>query len=195
MYSFALTSTTEYTERQSDKWLEKQLAAVASEDKQALAALYEETKAAVYGFALSILKNPYDAEDILQDVYVCIYQSAGRYIAQGKPMAWIFTITRNLSYLKLRHAKKTADMSDEDWEQYFNEKDSISSEDRLVLQSALQHLTDEERQIIFLHSTAGLRHREIALYLERSLSTVLSKYNRALKKLRKILAEDDNYEK
>lgn len=101
MYSFALTSTTEYTERQSNKWLEKQLAAIAQENKQALAVLYENTKAAVYGFALSILKNPYDAEDVLQDVYVCIYQSASRYHAQGKPMAWIFTITKNLSYLKL----------------------------------------------------------------------------------------------
>ena len=195
MYSFALTSTTEYTERQSNKWLEKQLAAIAQENKQALAVLYKNTKAAVYGFALSILKNPYDAEDVLQDVYVCIYQSASRYHAQGKPMAWIFTITKNLSYLKLRDTKKTADLSDDAWEQFCAPESTHPSEDKLLLQNALQHLTDEERQILFLHSTAGLRHREIASYLELGLSTVLSKYHRSLKKLKKLLAEDDTDEK
>ena len=43
---------------------------------------------------------------------------------------------------------------------------------------------EEERQIILLHAVSGLKHREIAELLEKPLSTVLSKYNRGLKKMK-----------
>jgi len=68
----------------------------------ALEALYERTKAAVYGLALSILRNPQDAEDVMQDTYIRIIRSAGRYRSQGKPMAFILTITRNLALDRIR---------------------------------------------------------------------------------------------
>ena len=45
-------------------------------------------------------------------------------------------------------------------------------------------LGDEERQVVMLHAVAGFKHREIAQMLDMALPTVLSKYNRALKKLR-----------
>ena len=48
----------------------------------------------------------------------------------------------------------------------------------------LKLLSDEERQIITLHAVSGLKHRQIAELLDIPLSTVLSKYNRAIKKLR-----------
>jgi RNA polymerase sigma-70 factor (ECF subfamily) len=47
----------------------------------------------------------------------------------------------------------------------------------------LKLLSDEERQIITLHAVSGLKHRQIAELLDIPLSTVLSKYNRAIKKL------------
>ena len=56
---------------------------------------------------------------------------------------------------------------------------------------ALSTLSDEERQIIMLHVTAGLKHREIAQLLELPLSTVLSKYRRALSKLKQKLEGGD----
>ena len=48
-------------------------------------------------------------------------------------------------------------------------------------------LTDEERQIVVLHAVGGFKHREIAELIGLSLPTVLSKYSRAVKKLRKHL--------
>ena len=69
----------------------------AAGDKEALAALYEQTHAAVYGFALSILKNAQDAEDVLQDTYIQVWKAAENYVSAGKPLSWIFTITRNLA--------------------------------------------------------------------------------------------------
>ena len=49
-------------------------------------------------------------------------------------------------------------------------------------------LSDEERQVVMLHAVSGLRHREIATLLEQPLSTVLSRYHRALAKLRRELS-------
>lgn len=52
---------------------------------------------AVYGFALSILKNAHDAEDVLQDVYLQVWHGASGYRSHGKAMGWMMTITRNLT--------------------------------------------------------------------------------------------------
>ena len=51
--------------------------------------------------------------------------------------------------------------------------------------------TDEERRIVLLHAVTGLKHRELAALLELPLPTVLSKYHRALKKMRSFLEGDD----
>ena len=79
-----------------DDMLETYLSQIAEGSKDGLALLYEQTYAAVYGFALSILRNPQDAEDVQHDTYIQIWKAASSYRPTGKPMAWIFTITRNL---------------------------------------------------------------------------------------------------
>ena len=63
-------------------------------------------------------------------------------------------------------------------------------EDRIVLEIAFQVLSQEECQIIVMHAVSGLRHREISELLHIPLSTVLSKYRRGLKKLRRQLEEN-----
>ena len=85
-----------------DAYLDECIAKIANKSADALSDLYRETSTAVFGYALSILKNRHDAEDILHDLYVQIYQSAGQYKSSGKPMAWILTITRNLCMQKFR---------------------------------------------------------------------------------------------
>ncbi len=168
---------------------EKCIIAIASGDKEALAALYEGTSAAVYGFALSLLKNPHDAEDVLQDVYVKIWEAAPTYRAMGKPMAWIFTITRNLALMDLRRQNKAWPTDPDNWGGLFADVTTMDAEDRLVLSSLMETLDEDEVRIVILHAVAGMKHREIAELLGRNLSTVLSKYNRALKKLRIALEE------
>ena len=54
----------------------------------------------------------------------------------------------------------------------------------MMLSGLLSALNDQERQIITLHALTGLKHREIAALLDLPLPTVLSKYSRALKKLK-----------
>jgi RNA polymerase sigma-70 factor (ECF subfamily) len=63
-----------------------------------------------------------------------------------------------------------------------------------VLDACLGQLSDEERQIVVLHAVAGFRHREIAALLELPLPTVLSKYSRALKKLKALLTKGERTE-
>ncbi len=172
--------------------LEKCLLRLAAGDTAALEELYHRTSAAVYGFALSILRNAQDAEDALHDCYVSVSAAAGEYRPHGKPMAYLMTLTRNLCLMKLRQRKKTADYPGEDWEQALPAKPGFSPEDRLLLAQCMSELTAEERQIITLHAVAGFKHREIAAFLSLPLPTVLSKYNRGLKKLKNTLLKGES---
>lgn len=168
--------------RYSDTQLEELIQQISTGGKDALSELYHQASPAVYGFAISILKNEHDAEDVLHDCFLRIYSFAGSYKPKGKPMAWILTITKNLCYSKL--GQQRGDTQLELLENQLGENPMTSAEDRAVISACMRLLTDEERQIVSLHAVGGLKHREIARMLSLPVSTVLSKYNRALKKLR-----------
>ena len=171
--------------------MESLIAEIAAGDRAAVGVLYEQTKTAVYGFALSILKNAADAEDVLQDTYVRVWSAAGSYRPMGKPMAWILTITRNLATSVLRDRSKTVEIPEDDWLIAPSENPYESTERRMVLNAAMRVLSDEERQIVMLHAVTGLKHNEIAKLLSLPLPTVLSKYSRAKKKLQNTLKEEN----
>lgn len=167
------------------------LANIAEKNTAALEELYRGTSASVYGFALSILKNAPDAQDVMHDCYVSIYSAAAGYRSSGKPMAWILTIVRNLCLRKLRESRKTADLPPEEWERVLEEREEVEPEDKLVLSACMRLLSDEERQIVTLHAVSGFKHREIAQMLGAPMPTVLSKYSRALKKLKHALLKGE----
>lgn len=171
--------------------LEELMAGLAAGDREALAQLYHRTRAAVYGLALSILGSGHDAEDVTQDTYVTAWEKCHLYRPQGTPMAWLLTITRNLARMKLRDRGRTQDFGEEQWQAVPAQSPSVTTEDRAVLEAALNILSDQERQIVILHAASGLKHREIAKLLELPLPTVLSKYRRALSKLKTKLEGDD----
>ena len=174
----------------SEEKLEQLLAQMAEGCFEALEELYLHTKTAVYGFALSILKHPQNAEDVMQETYLRLYQAAASYRPQGKPMAWILTVVRNLSLKKIQEQPRDVLPIDEDWQIADSADFTSESAERTLLQGALEHLSEEERQIVLLHSLTGLKHREIAELLHLPLSTVLSKHHRALSKLKKIMKEE-----
>lgn len=174
-------------EDNKNKSIEKNLKKIAKGNTDAIGEIYELTQSSLYGYILSILKNPEDAQDVMQDTYVKICQSAGLYTAQGKPMAWIFTIARNLSLMKLRGQSRYTDMEDFEWEQITSGNSDFGVEDRMVLEAALSGISEEESQIVMLHAVGGMKHREIAEMYNMPLATVLSKYNRAIKKLQNLV--------
>lgn len=160
--------------------LEKLFLEVSMNNKEAFHEMYELIKGPIYGYSLSILKNHEDALDNTQDVFVKIYESLEKYDYKNKPMNWVFTIAKNNALMKLRKSKRET-------KEELNEEiisSNIKEEDKIIIKILMEKLTEEERQIIIMHLSGGLKHHEIASLLELKLSTVLSKYHRAIKKLR-----------
>lgn len=180
--------------------VEECILSLSNGDIDAMNLLYKTTKKDVYAFALSKVCNKYDADDIFQDTFVRIYENAKLYTPIGKPLAWIFTIETNIinRYFQLKSKREAIsidevihtipNLSDEDE----IDKNSI---DNVFLKKLLSNLNEFEREVISLHIVSEMKFREISELLKIPLSTILSKYNRAIKKLQRIVKEEKTSEK
>ena len=157
---------------------------MAKGDTRSLEQLYRAAAPGVYAYALSILKNSQDAEDVLHEAFLSIYSNASSYSSQGKPMAWILTITKNLCFKRLAERQRFSQTPADEWDGFTPQQDTMYTDDKMVIEACMKVLSDEERQIVILHAVSGFKHRQIAAMLDLPLSTVLSKYNRALKKMK-----------
>ncbi len=158
-------------------------------DSSALDELYHKSERTLYAYAVSLTRDHEQAKDLMQETYLKILSSAHLYKPMGKPLAWMFTIARNLYYTEM---KRSSRFSVEDPSDIMNDRRFsyvTDADDRLVLEGVLEKLTEEEREIIMLYAVSGMKHREIAESLDMKLSTLLSKYHRGLKKLRSHLEE------
>ena len=183
---FFLMMVYENLQEESPEALEELLFSISEGDRNAFREFYEKTKASVYGFALSLLKNTHDAEDITQSTYVNIYHASANYEKQGKPMAWVLTITKNLCFEKMRKLKREEAIPDfNDYSIKFSQEMDVDN--KLLVEFCLDSLKPGERKIVVLHIVAGLKHREIAKLLDMPLGTVLACYQRALSKTKKFL--------
>ena len=175
---------TEYGKAEGRRELERLLSGIATGRPEDMSELYSRTRTAVYSLALSYLGNAHDAQDITQDTFVQVWERAGQYRPNGSPMGWLLTVCRNLALMRIRKADRHADLDDSGWDAIPAEEKGLSVEERALLQDALALLDKNERRVVMLHAAAGMKHREIAVLLEMPLATVLSKYHRAIKKLR-----------
>lgn len=188
LFSFDVEDPSEHPKHHNKIKIDEEIfKRIAKNDIEAFEELYHLTERSIYAFVLSIIKNHDDALDVLQDTFLKIRSAAHLYQPMGKPMAWIFTIARNLSMSKLRTQKSVEYLHMEEISNNLSFSYVTDKEDRLVLISALTILNEQEREIILLHAISGFTHREIAQSINMPLSTVLSKYHRGLKKLRKHL--------
>ena len=89
--------TSEYAPAEERHRLQRMLLRVAEGEREALAELYRHTRAAVYGLALSYLKNAHDAQDLTQDVYVQVWDCAQQYRPTGSPMGWLLAVCSSTS--------------------------------------------------------------------------------------------------
>lgn len=163
--------------------LDRCIQGIAENDRAAFEEFYNLTRASVYGYTLSVLKNTHDAQDAMHDCYLSVYKGAAGYKSSGKPMAWVITIAKN-HCLKRLNSQKAESIGTETSENIFADSPELDDEDRIVISKCLTALSDEERQIVVLHAVAGFKHREIAEQLSLPVSTVLSKYSRALNRLK-----------
>lgn len=168
---------------------------VGQDDIEAFEELYIKTEKQLYSFVLSMCKNHDDSLDIIHDTYMKIRASAHLYKPMGKPMAWIFTIARNLVMTNFKKINRISDYEDYNMEDTLDLSYISDPTDKLVLETALTILSEEDSQIILLHAVNGMKHREIAESLDLKLNTVISKYNRGLKQLKNFLEKEGYYER
>ena len=157
---------------------------------QAFGEFYEKTRGQVYGYAYRMLQQSQDAEEVVQETYLKIWKEAASYESDGKPMAWVFTIARNYCYMSLRKRQRLSEESFEELQEQEGKEEpgELCQElelapERQTLLDALMQLNEKERQIVLLHKISGMKHREIAEIFQMPISTVLSVYHRAMKKL------------
>ncbi len=167
--------------------LEDLIQKISLGDKDSLGKLYDITSRDVFGYSFSLVCNKAVAEDIMQEVYMNIFNQAGSYKPRGKPMAWILRITRNMSYNILKKQKRelfyTDNQFDDQKENSFDDSEII---DKLIINEMINKLSAKERQIITLHLLSGISQVDIAKITGIPLPTVKWRYKSSLKKLAKI---------
>lgn len=169
---------------------------IGDNDMDALEELYNQTERTLYAYILSIARNHDETLDLMQETYIKIMSSAHLYKPMGKPLAWMFTIAKNLYLSELRKTKREINFETERVEDDLSFSYVKDYEDRIVLETSLNILDAEEREIVLLYAVSGMKHREIADSIGLKLSTTLSKYHRALKKIRNYFEEGGvGYEK
>ncbi|MGV3467441.1 MAG: RNA polymerase sigma factor [Heyndrickxia sp.] len=146
---------------------------------------FDEHKKHVFSIALSILRDFELSEDVLQEVYLKLFQQM-KHQKISNVKAWLISVSRNTALDHYR--KKNREITGFD-QQYFENVQHLWDDpvDKIVLAKYMEMLDSVERQIVVLKDIAGMKHREITKIVEMPLGTVLWKYNVALKKLRKSL--------
>lgn len=168
---------------------EKLFERIGANDMGALDELYHITERTLYAYILSIVKNHDETLDLMQETYIKIMSSAHLYKPMGKPLAWMFTIAKNLYLSKLRKEKRDVSMSSDEVANDLRFSYVTDQDDKIVLETVMKILDENERKIILLYAVSGLKHKEISESIGLKLSTTISKYHRALKKIRKHLTE------
>lgn len=153
-------------------------------DRDAFAELYAQVYQDLYRFALYILKNRHDAEDVVSDTVVAAYEQIRKLRREEAFRGWIFKICSNRCRRKLKeYINKTEELPDD-----LAASGGDLSEQTQV-RTAFAKLSEEERLIISMHIFAGYTSKEIGKILHMNDNTVRSKENRALKKMEKFMAE------
>lgn len=170
--------------------LEDLIQKISQGNKDSLGKLYDITSRDVFGYSFSLVCNKAVAEDIMQDVYINIFNQAFSYKPRGKPMAWILRITRNISFNILKKQKKELFYA----ENQLENKNDFSFEDseiidKLILKEMINKLSVKERQVITLHLLSGISQVDIAKITGIPLPTVKWRYKSSLKKLSKIVCQ------
>jgi RNA polymerase sigma factor (sigma-70 family) len=144
---------------------------------------------AAYNLARWIVQHDQDAQDVVQEAYLRAFKGFHGFRG-GNGRAWLLTIVRNTAYTWINKQAAHEKLVPYEEEKHaeiisFNQaKGEMVSESRKeYLQSALQRLPTEFREVIVLYELEGLSYRELALALDVPVGTVMSRLNRARRRL------------
>jgi RNA polymerase sigma-70 factor (ECF subfamily) len=169
---------------------------VAARDMQALADFYDQTAAPLFSVAVRILGDPNEAEEVVQDVFVQIWDKAASFNATlGSAIHWALSITRHRSIDRLRARQRRARVLDElqntapvDFPPAASPS-QVDTDEAALIRTALDRLPSDQKQAILMAFFEGKTHLEIAEALHEPLGTIKARIRRGMLKLRDGLQE------
>ncbi len=172
--------------------IEDLIARTALADRAAFQELYQLTSAKLFGISLRVLGTRSEAEEAVQDSYIKIWRSAGRYQAGGySPMTWLITIARNTAIDRLRARRSSAsDLSEADAIPSSDpgpEALAIAGSERARLMSCMEELDADRSEAVKGAYLLGLTYQELAERYDVPLNTMRTWLRRSLKKLKDCL--------
>lgn len=156
------------------------------QSRQVFEQLVDEYSDMIYRIAYQNLRSSYDAEDIMQDVFLSLLKSNAEFSDSAHIKAWLIKVTVNkcIDFKKSARNRTTVTL-DEQSAHYDSEEQGVMDE--------IFRLPEEERNIIYLYYYEGYTISEIAQILGKKQNTVSSKLQRARKKLKALLTKGGYY--
>jgi RNA polymerase sigma-70 factor (ECF subfamily) len=167
---------------------------IANKDRAAFAEVYRATSAKLYGIILRILRRRDIADEVLQEVYVKIWERAGDFRPErASPMSWMAAIARNRALDEIRR-KLPASIEDHPEVQHIASDDEtglanvLRGEDAKRLADCLTRLEPNRRQMVVLAYCEGLSRDELAVKYNQPVNTIKTWLRRSLTQLKGCLS-------
>lgn len=170
------------------------LRTVARGDEAAFARFYDLVAARVYGLVRRVLRDAAQSEEVVQEVMVEVWRTAGRFDpARGSAAAWVFTIAHRRAVDRVRSEQAGADRVKRLIPEAEATPDDIVVEEATAqiekqqVRRCLKTLTELQREAITLAYYSGYTYREVAQLLDTALPTVKTRMRDGLIRLRDCL--------
>ena len=160
------------------------LAKVANKDSAAFQQLYDQFADRVFRYAFTILHNRHLAEEIAQETMIAVWNGANRFAGRSKASTWIFGIARNQAFTLLRKEKRAENTPAKELVQADPSRNIIQRE---RVMTALNELSPDHREVVYLAFYEGLSYGEISGILGIPSGTVKSRMFHAKRKLAEVL--------
>ncbi|MFD2554257.1 RNA polymerase sigma factor [Sphingobacterium tabacisoli] len=150
--------------------------------------VYEVLSNGVYSVCFKITKDKHVAEDILQDVFVKLWNYRGQLDVEGNIWVFLYVVSKQLSINKIKAIQRSVVQDEEavDLSQTAPspEEEVFYKELKSLMDKTIAELPHQQRTVIELSRNEGLTHQQIALRLGIAPNTVKNHMTQALKKLR-----------
>ena len=167
---------------------------IQSEDPEALSQLYDRYNGIIKALILRIIHNDTEADDLLQEVFMEIWNQAKNFSAQkGKPLGWMVTLARRRAIDGLRKQQAYARAEERfqaqpeqqplAWVQNVTEDQIQAGDTRVLMAKVINSLPVAQQQVIELAFFQGMSQREIAFNTNIPLGTVKTRLELGLKKI------------
>lgn len=158
----------------------------------------------IYSLSFNLTRNQMDAQDVTQEVLLTIFKKIDTFQGKSAFSSWVYRVTINASYMKLRSRKKEQYVSMDDVLPSFNgsgfqkervqdwseraESPLLASEVKSVIEKAVEQLPEKEKVVFLLRDVDELSTEKVGEILELSVPAVKSRLHRARLILRKKLS-------